>query len=160
MLQRIQSLFLGLTALTMVVMVFFPIWIKSDPGTGSTFYFTALGTYENVSGAEKGTINYSPYGAIALLALISCGIAIYEIFQFTNRMKQVKIGALNSLVMAIVLVLSMYFATQFDKSIYPGATGSFTYGFFLPVVAMLSNVVANRFIRRDEKLVRDSDRMR
>ncbi|HOO10052.1 MAG TPA: DUF4293 family protein [Cyclobacteriaceae bacterium] len=31
---------------------------------------------------------------------------------------------------------------------------------FLPIVAMVSNMVANRFIRKDEKLVRDSDRLR
>jgi hypothetical protein len=33
-------------------------------------------------------------------------------------------------------------------------------GFFLVIIAMICNILANRFIRRDENLVRSADRMR
>ena len=33
-------------------------------------------------------------------------------------------------------------------------------GFFLPAIAMVFNILANRFIRRDENLVRSVDRLR
>jgi hypothetical protein len=38
--------------------------------------------------------------------------------------------------------------------------GEYGYAMWLPAIAMLSNLVANRFIRKDEKLVRDADRLR
>jgi hypothetical protein len=33
-------------------------------------------------------------------------------------------------------------------------------GLYLPIAAMICNILANRFIRRDENLVRSADRMR
>ncbi|NJN43252.1 MAG: DUF4293 domain-containing protein [Flammeovirgaceae bacterium] len=38
--------------------------------------------------------------------------------------------------------------------------GEYGLAFWLPAVAMVSNLIANRFIRKDEKLVRDSERIR
>ena len=34
------------------------------------------------------------------------------------------------------------------------------FGLYLPGAAVIFNLIANRFIRKDEKLVRDSDRIR
>ncbi len=160
MLQRVQSLFLAITGICMIVMVFFPLWSKTNTTGSESFVFSSMGVYIVQMETGERTMEYSPYIAISILAMISAGIAFFEIFQFRNRLTQIKIGALNSVVMGITLGLSIYFITQFDKEIMPMVAGVFHAGFYLPAVAMFSNVVANRFIKRDEKTVRDADRMR
>ncbi len=160
MLQRVQSLFLGVTGICMILMVFFPIWSKTDSEGSSMYLLFAIGEISRDLVSGQDTASYLPAGIIAGLALIAAGIAFFEIFQFRNRLLQIKIGALNSVIMGLSLGLAIYLVTQLDKEIMPGIPGVFHMGFYLPAVAMFSNVVANRFIKRDEKIVRDADRMR
>ncbi len=85
-------------------------------------------------------------------------IAVIEIGKFENRLLQLKLAALNSLLMAGAIGSSVYFATRLIKA--NQLAGEYGLGLWLPAVAMISNMIANRFIRKDEKLVRDSDRIR
>ena len=63
--------------------------------------------------------------------------------------------------MTIIMGLIMYFIFGKAKDLFePAVAGTFGFGFYALVTAMLANVLANRFIRRDEKLVRSQDRMR
>jgi Domain of unknown function (DUF4293) len=160
MLQRAQSLFLALSGCFMITMVFFPFWSKTDLDTGSKFFFSSLGTTMKSGAGEVLEIQYFPYLIIGILGLMSAGIAFFELFQYGNRLLQIKIGAINSLFMGISLGGAIYFITQFDKEIFPYSPGSFHEGFYLPAAAMLSNVIANRLIKRDEKIVKNADRMR
>jgi hypothetical protein len=83
---------------------------------------------------------------------------VMEIGKFENRLLQLKLGALNSILMAATIGSGVYFATRLIRT--NQLAGDYGLGLWLPAVAMISNVIANRFIRRDEKLVRDSDRLR
>jgi hypothetical protein len=49
------------------------------------------------------------------------------------------------------------FSNQFIKTYQDGKYGL---GLWLPGVAVIFNLIANRLIRRDERLVRDSERLR
>jgi len=144
----------------MIGMVFFPFWSKKDLDSGSQFFFSSLGISTKNAVGEVLEIHYFPYLIIGILGLVSSGIAFYELFQYRNRLLQIKIGAINSLFMGIALGLAIYFIIQFDKEIFPYSSGSFHEGFYLPAAAMLSNVIANRLIKRDEKTVKNSERMR
>jgi len=73
-------------------------------------------------------------------------------------MLQIKLGALNSLLMMGSLGCMVFFATGLIKE--NQLEGQYGLALWLPFIAMVSNLIANRFIRRDEKLVRDSDRIR
>jgi hypothetical protein len=53
---------------------------------------------------------------------------------------------------------AVYFAINLIKANHAG--GKYDWGLYLPAAAIICNLIANRFIRRDEKLVRDSDRIR
>jgi len=57
----------------------------------------------------------------------------------------------------VVMAGSVYFASQLAET-YPG--GKYGFGLYLPGIAVIGNLLANRFIRRDEKLVREADRLR
>jgi hypothetical protein len=104
------------------------------------------------------TATYFPYVWCGTLAVAAATLAIIEIGKFENRLLQLKMGALNSLVMTGALGVAVYFSNGLITS--NPTPGSYGLGLYLPAVAMISNLIANRFIRSDEKLIRDSERIR
>lgn len=152
--QRKQTIFLALTSACMVLMIFFPAWTAMDNGVEKMLYPLHYTVKEN--GIRNTT--YFPYALSAILAVAAATMAVIEIGKFENRMLQIKLGALNSLVMAGSLGVVVYYATTLIKS--NQLAGNYGMALWLPAVAMVSNMIANRFIRRDEKLVRDSERIR
>jgi type IV secretory pathway TrbD component len=80
-----------------------------------------------------------------------------EIGKYRNRVLQMKLGALNSLFLAGTIASAFFFANQLAKTFQ---SGDFGLGMWLPGLAVLCNLFANWFIRRDERLVRDSNRLR
>ena len=160
MLQRIQTVFLFLISLLMVVQIFSPIWISVNPTTGESHIL--YGTfYEYIPASGEPTQNtFWPYVMISITSLVAAGVAFYEIFQYKDRLNQMKLGALNSVVMTVCLGCSVWFATDGQANWTTSQPGSYGFGLFIPAVAMILNIIANRFIRRDEKLVRSVDRIR
>ena len=104
---------------------------------------------------QRGTIS------IGLLAIAAAVIAAYEIFQYRSRLNQMKLGLLNTLVLAALLGTSFYYATYVGAEMVDAdGNGSYHAGFYMPLLALLCNALANRFIKRDEDLVRSVDRLR
>lgn len=162
MLQRVQSLLLLGVAICMGLMLVFDIWQETDLEDGEqavldAYYLTAVETpaSEQVQvSSEQGT------WVIAIFAVLATITAFYEIFRYDNRLTQIKLGALNSLLMASALGLSLYYSFEGESIVNDATNGNYEIGFFLPCLALIMNVLANRFIRRDEKLVRSVDRLR
>ena len=152
--QRKQTIFLALTSLCMVLAIFFPVWVASDNGVEKMLFPLH---YTIKSGDARNTIYY-PYALCSILAIAAATVAIIEIGKFENRLLQLKLSALNSILMAGAIASGVYFATRLIKS--NQLAGEYGLGLWLPAIAMICNVIANRFIRKDEKLVRDSDRIR
>jgi hypothetical protein len=152
--QRIQTVFLVIAIISLLVSMFFPIWTYNDPlGQSHALYPLEYRTIEN---GEKNS-TYLPYAVTAILAIASATIAFIETGKYKNRLLQMKLGALNSLFMAGTIASAVIFSNQFFKTFENG-----TYGLalWLPGVAVLCNLLANFFIRRDERLVRESNRLR
>ncbi|MBA9078446.1 MULTISPECIES: DUF4293 domain-containing protein [Rufibacter] len=159
MIQRIQSVFLFLLVIAMVALFFVPIWSKTNPANGQEYVLTAfsLGPAAATTAAEASTSTIF----IAILAGLAALIALYEIFQYKNRLTQMKLGLLNSLVMAALMGCAFYFSSYVGEDLVKTAQqGEYMAGFYLPAVGLLMNVLANRFIKRDEDLVRSMDRLR
>ena len=152
--QRIQTVFLVIAILSLVSTIFLPIWIYEEPsGKSHALYALHYSTMEN---GVKTTL-YFPYFITAILAIAAATIASIEIGKYQNRLLQMKLGALNSLFMAATIGSAVLFANQMFQT-YKG--GSYGWGLWIPGIAVICNLVANRFIRRDEKFVRDSERLR
>jgi hypothetical protein len=152
--QRIQTVFLVIAIISLVVSIFLPIWANSD-ADGKRHVLYAM-HYTVVDGDALSTI-YFPYTLTAVFAIASATVAFIEIGKYKNRMLQMKLGALNSLFLVATIGTALYFASQMLKT-YQG--GQYGLGMWLPGLAVICNLLANRFIRRDEKLVRDSERLR
>ncbi len=159
MIQRVQTIFLSLIVLLMIATLFTRGWHKTATDSGAQAELTAFQlTY--VPGEEEAPPRQETTIYIALLALSAAALATYEIFSYRNRMRQMKLGALNSLLMAGVVAAILLLARRGESFFEPEQMGSYGPALYLTMVALGCNVLANRFIRRDEQLVRSADRFR
>lgn len=162
MIYRIQSLLLLGVVICMILLLVLPIWHETNAENTEIAKLNAYGlVHQNIETEEATPIteNRVPL-MISITAVLAAIIAIYGIFQYKNRLTQMKLGALNALVMAITLGSAWYFSYQAETWVDPQTQGNYDAGFFVLPIALLLNVLANRFIRRDEKLVRSVDRLR
>jgi hypothetical protein len=167
MIQRIQSVFLLILVIAMVSVLFLPLWQKTNPETGEEVVLTAfsliaqpLAVTDGASAAATSAISENTM-AIGGLAIIIALVALYEIFQFKNRFTQIKLGMFNSLLLAALLGTIFYYSSYVgDELIKTSVPGDYQAGFYLPVLGLIVNSLANRFIKRDEDLVRSVDRLR
>jgi hypothetical protein len=165
MIQRIQTVFLALIVIAMISLLFLPLWSKVDVATGEEVVLTAWNLFFQTvneqgeavqAGAQTGTSTL----AIAILAIVAAGIALYEIFQYKSRLNQMKFGLINTLVLVALFGTSFYYANYVGNAMAAGNDGNYEAGFYMPVLALLLNALANRFIKKDEDLVRSVDRLR
>jgi len=160
MIQRIQTVFLLLSSICMILFLILPVWMKLDPASGELYkVFSIYLSHIEVLEAKVELI-YLPYsysGGVAILTII---ITWIEIFKYKNRLTQIKLGTLNSLLMTGSLVYLVYLTYNMQHEILPGILGQYKVGLFMPAIALVLNSLANRFIRKDEKLVRSVDRIR
>ena len=158
MLQRIQTVLLALVAIAMLAVTALPMWEKSSVTLNETVKLTSFALEHFKSTASVGNFNTI---LIAILAIISACIAAFSITQYKKRMLQMTLGLANSILIAIVLGYTFYQVFKVGIPMFePDNQGSYGAGFIAAVVAMLCNMIANRFIRRDEMLVKSADRMR
>ncbi|MBC8154761.1 MAG: DUF4293 domain-containing protein [Bacteroidetes bacterium] len=157
MIQRVQSIFLFLLALCMGFAVASPIWEKAGPKLPEMARLTAW----QYSYQQGITTFVQPLWYLGgLLALIAI-VALYAMFQYKNRLQQQALCAVNSLLLMIVMGLLLYRTLYLGKEYgNPADQGSFLPGFYAIIGALFANTLANRFIRRDEKLVKESNRFR
>jgi hypothetical protein len=152
--QRKQTVFLAIAIACLLGMIFFPVWEAKTESTRLTLY----PLYYGVKQGETNSVVYFPYCIIAILSVAAATIAAMEIGKFEDRLLQLKLGALNSLLMAGCLGSAAYLAIKLIQANH--ISGSYGVSLFFPAVAMVCNAIANRFIRKDENLVKDSDRLR
>ncbi len=157
MIQRIQTLFLAIVSLGMGLLVMMPIWDKTSTDGTQSIQMNALQLVH-----KQGITSYvTPLWYVALLGVAVALVAMFAIFKFRNRLLQAGLCAVNSILMTVLMAVIMYAIFGKSKDLFePTSIGQFGIGFYGLIIAMVANVVANRFIKRDEKLVRSQDRMR
>jgi hypothetical protein len=153
--QRIQTLFLALVVLVMIAGMFFPIWKYVDSG-GVRYELYPL-QYSIINGDQR-TVDYIPYSITAVLMIAAATVAIQTIRRYDNRLTQIKLAAFNTLLLMGVMAAVVYFGSKFTGDFqYEGLSRGALWANFAGVAM---NWLAMRFIRRDEKIVRDSERLR
>jgi len=154
MIQRIQTVFLFLAVIALVLFNIFPYWQASSAPEGEMIN---LMSYALASGmTEAPELTFGLYSLVALISGVAIILLIIETFSYKNRVIQMKIAIGISFLMSINLVLMTYLVIDLQKEY----EGSFGIGIFVFAIAMLLNILARRFIQKDEKLVRSVDRLR
>jgi hypothetical protein len=155
--QRVQTIFLAITLGSLVLAIFFPIWSSADVAAGITYRLYPIYFMTKQNGAITSSI-YFPYCITASLMVAAATISFMELRRFDNRMLQVKLGTLNALLLAIIMILCIVFSNEMAKAYH--FLWKYDYSLYLTFTAVACNWLAIRFIKRDEKIVRDSDRIR
>jgi len=158
MIQRPQSLFLALVILANSIATSgLSIWQKiGTSGQKAELFSNQWLLFQNGKEvAAHSTI------AIALLVTLSTIITLITIFSFKNRIRQMMLGLINSLVLAGSMGYAFWVIfKEAVPTFEPEIQGKYGYGFYALVVSLLANMIANRLIRKDEMLVQSSNRMR
>jgi peptidoglycan/LPS O-acetylase OafA/YrhL len=137
MIQRIQTIYLFLTfAVTGILSFFIPLWTMSND---KDFYFMQSQTY-------------------IILLVLSTALSLLSILSFKKRQNQFVIGRLNIVLNLILLGLFVY--RSLNLSGETPAVSEKGIGMFLPVIAIVLLVLANKAIKKDEDLVKSVDRLR
>jgi len=153
MIQRIQSLWLFLVFLMATLMLFFPMAeFQAD-----TQIFTL--TVFNVEGAE-GIAGIPNPSLIGILTAVLGVLALGSIFQFKNRKLQMKINMAAMLVNMGLLLTIFIIADKIADLENVAEDYSFLLGSWFPIAGILFLILANRSIRKDEALVKQSERLR
>lgn len=162
MIQRVQSIFLFLVAVAMLLVTSLTIWEQVNPDQTEKMKLTAwyLTTYAIENGQEGAVLEQKSVFYIGILAIAAAALALYSLSQFKNRTKQMFLNMINSLLMGSTLGVAVYQSYQANADFNPTVQGAFVIGFYAIVAAIILNVVSNRFIRRDEMLVKSVDRIR
>ena len=164
MIQRVQTLLLlGVSVVMALVLAYF-IWgevveAENRVATFTAFSIDVIDTQGTPERTDDITVESRSTWYVGALAILSSLTALFSVFQFKNRLNQMKLAALNSLFMVATLA-ACYFLINQTEEIFPKVQGQTQLGFFLPMAGLLLNMIANRFIRRDEKLVKSVDRIR
>ena len=145
----------------MGLMLLFDIWEEYLPQQDKIIMLDAYALETTTIGntSEAPTVVEHTW-LIAIFATLSVATAFYEIFRYDNRLTQLKLGFLNVILMIGVLGSVTYYVLQGEDLSANNVQGDLEVGLFLPGLAFLFNLLANRFIRKDEKLVRSVDRLR
>ncbi len=150
MIQRIQSIYLLMVTILMVICMCNPIGSIITPNN-------EISTFTNlyITMAEDAK-NYAPWALFVVLLIISL-LALVTIFLFKKRMLQIRLTIFSSiLLIGYYIMLILFVNTMLSDNT------SFTPSWLvcLPFVALILNWLAIRSIGADEALVKAYDRLR
>ncbi|MCE1198940.1 MAG: DUF4293 domain-containing protein [Marinilabiliales bacterium] len=153
MLQRIQSLYLLIAALLVSLLFILPLAELVDKG-GLLYEFNVLGLFAK-GGSEMVVQRYWPLMILSLLILF---LLLYTLFQYKNRIRQIRLSSLIVFLLMSQVALIYYTVWQTDQLM--SVTHVMKLSFTFPLIASILLFLAIRGIKKDENLVKSIDRIR
>jgi len=158
MIQRIQTVFLLVALLCAVLLFFFPL--AGIYGDTSTYLFYVYEFRNMVPGEESVFNNLAVIPLAAINAAIAL-LALAGIFTFKNRLLQLRLVRF-AIFLDIIMVALIFFiyAGIIERSVFVTPDYMSEAGIYFPLIALIFLILANRYIQRDERMVRSLDRLR
>lgn len=147
MIQRKQSIFLGVIMICSVLLFIFPTVTYTAGDMVVNYAFSPF----DVHASTTSTI-YGLFAANCLLFITS----FMCLMLFHNRKKQIKISRVVMLVAAMMITLLLVFPLYKSET----AVRTFNWPIALPIVSIVCAFLAGHFIKKDEELVRSANRVR
>ena len=162
MLQRIQSVYLAIVAISTGLLFFFPL---------ANFYNELLGNYKFFIYGIKcmdptPAVAFSAFftAPLIFLVIVSLIFTVATIFLYKNRLLQIRLCAFNMLANIVLIMVIFFFYADKIKTMahFPAEfRPDYNYsGMALPLISILFLVLSNYAIRKDEALVKSADRLR
>jgi nucleoside recognition membrane protein YjiH len=155
MIQRIQSIWLFLAALTLVLMFFLPIASKEIKGAKSEIYTNGL--HQKIEDNSGSSLSIEPFFPLLITNIAVAIICFVNIFNFRKRSFQKRFA-----IVSIILIIGFAFWCSVYAQKLPGGVegASFGVGAYLPALAILFVVLGIFGINKDERLIRSAERLR
>ncbi len=157
MLQRIQTVYLALAAIAGLLVFFFPL---------ASFYNEIQGNYKFFVCAIQSmdpepAIHFTKWITLPLILLMALSLifSITTIFLYKKRTVQLRLVAFNVLVNIVFIVLIFFYYVSKIKTL-TFIEPSYGIGIVFPLATLVFLIMANRSIRKDEVLVRSTERLR
>ena len=144
MIQRIQSIYLFISALV----------------SGALVFLISFWTTENEEAVNVIGLLYNErflIKSIGIGFLVSSALSLFSIFINKNSKNQFVLGRLNILINFYLLGVLIIESLSLPGETYVSKKGI---GVFLPIIVIVFLAMANRAIRKDENLVKSVDRLR
>jgi Domain of unknown function (DUF4293) len=155
MIQRIQSLYLALTAF-FSLLFFRGGFLNFSGRAGELIKVTLTGVFRESTGSGLELIE--KLLPLSLLIILIPTISLITIFIFKHRKIQLRLSLILLILTAIFVIalihVSFSIISKFDATIIPG------YKLILPVLILLFSILAYGGIRKDDRLVKSYDRLR
>ena len=144
MIQRIQSLYLFISAINSLGFIFvFALWKNVNE-----IEFFALNLFDESNLAFK---------IVPILFLLSGLMSLISLILYKTRLKQFILNRFNILINLILLGVLIYHLLTLSGEAEVSEKGI---GVVLPIIAIVLLVLANKAIKKDEDLVKSVDRLR
>jgi hypothetical protein len=155
MIQRIQSLYLFVVAVACALLFFFPMIEYVDPMKGTYKLYAAFMVFSDIS----GIIFFRETFPLLVLVIVSMVLALVTIFLYKKRRTQLLLVSVNLLVNVVLIALVFLLYSRIYENRLQ-IVSEYQFGMYIPLISLVFLVLANRAIRKDEALVKSTDRLR
>ncbi len=146
MIQRIQTIFLVLAAACAFGLFALPFATSAQSTNAASLF-------------ADGIYDINDHMGLLILFCAAGGLALLSIFLFKNRKQQLLVGRFAIIANIIGIILTLYLIFQ-EGGITGDTEVNEQLGVGLPILFLVFAFLAQRFISKDEKLVRSMDRLR
>ena len=156
MIQRIQSLYLLIVAVASTLLFFFPMIDYIDPVKGTYKLFaTGLRSYSDL----PGILFFWETLPLLVLIVLSLIMDLITIFLYKNRSFQFRLVTINILLnVVLVALVFLLYSRIYENRLQ--ISSNYQFGIYIPLISLVFLVMTSRAIRKDQALVKSSDRLR
>lgn len=161
MIQRVQSIFLLIAIIIPIVLIFIPLgYVDTDL---ARYVYNSISLKEMIpDGASVIRLYY-----LAFCLFMTSALSAVALFTYKNRVKQMQIVSITMIIFLVTLLLILWICPDvIFKKFFGARMEDYTFVFntvpllILIVIEAVCLFFANRFIKKDEELVRSADRLR
>lgn len=125
-------------------------------------FFLPLATSDKPAGLfmDDKVFNVFDHIGITIVAALAALLPLVAIFLFKNRSTQLKVGYSSLIFPLLVMIAGVLIAAGLGKDANVAANISPKMGFPLALAGLMFTILANINVKKDDELVKSSDRLR
>ncbi len=157
MLQRIQTIYLAFAAIAGLLVFFFPLASFYNLNQGNySFYVCAIQSLD-----PDPIVRFTKWITLPLILLMTLSLilSLLTLILYKKRPLQLRLVAFNVMINIVFIVLVFFYYISKIKAITL-AEPAYGTGIVFPLATLVFLIMANRSIRKDEALVRSTERLR
>ena len=157
MIQRIQTLYLTATVIALVLLFSFPL-ANYDKGMQGIYTLSVTGMKYMID--PPVYVNFWLTFPMLFMVAAMIILAVSAIFLYKKRMTQLLLVNIVFMLNVILIILIFIYYIEHFRQMLQLPSSHYAFGVYIPLITLVLMILANRAIRKDEALVRSSDRLR